>query len=75
MNTDPQHQWLSEYLSGLITPTEAAVLKRMTLNTFKYRTKQEGAPQPVIVGSGHVFYRLCEVKAWKPKTQPKTRRK
>lgn len=50
----------------LLTPTEAADLKGMSLNAFKYRASKPPAPQPVIIGSGHVFYRRDEVMAWKP---------
>ena len=52
-------------------PTEAAALKGLTLNCFKYRRRAapENAPEPVVAGDGHVFYRRADVLAWTPVTQ------
>jgi predicted DNA-binding transcriptional regulator AlpA len=53
----------------LLSQSEAAALKEMSLNAFKYRLNhQAGAPKPVVIGRGHLFYRESEILAWKPET-------
>ncbi len=60
-------------LAALLTPTEAARFKDMTLNHFKYHLKNDpSAPRPVLVGRfRHAFYREDDLKAWKPKLRTK----
>ena len=58
----------------LVTPTEAAALKGMSLNSFKYRIATQGGLERVIVGDGHVFYMREAVKAWNPVVQVKKKR-
>ncbi len=55
-------------INQLLTPTEAARLKEMKLNRFKYYVKTGSAPQPVLVGRfKHPFYDEGEIQAWNPK--------
>jgi len=55
-------------IDQLLTPTEAARVKDMALNRFKYYVKAGRAPQPVFVGRfKHPFYVESEVQAWTPK--------
>jgi hypothetical protein len=63
-------------IKQLVTPTEAAILKGLSLNLFKHYLKRPDAPKAVIVGDGHVFYERNEVKAWKliRKAQKNTRK-
>ena len=65
---------LEQQLVKLLSPTESARLKGMTLNKFKYHIIKEGAPRPVFVGeNGHPFFWKADIAAWKPtkrKTKP-----
>ena len=63
---------LEQELTTLLTPTEAARLKGMRLNRFKYHLDKPDAPRPVFVGpSGRPHYRLDEVRRWKPTLRSK----
>ena len=53
-------------LKQLVTATEAATLKGISLNRFKYHIAKPGAPEPVVIGNGHVFYDKRKIRAWKP---------
>lgn len=58
-------------VTQLLTPTEAAALKEMSLNRLKYHLAKPGAPPPVVVGAGHVFYARGDIEQWRPALQPK----
>lgn len=60
-------------LNQLVTPSEAAKLKDMTLNLFLYYTRLNRGPKPVLVGMfGHTFYHVNDVREWSPdKQRPK----
>jgi hypothetical protein len=51
----------------LVSPTEAAHLKGMSLNLFKYHIQKPGAPTFVLVGvNKHEYYDKREIIKWKP---------
>lgn len=59
---------LEQQLSGLLTPTEAARAKRMSLQLFKYYLRDPGSPVPVVIGkSRQRFFWPDEVKQWVPR--------
>lgn len=55
----------------LLSPTEAARTKGLTLNQLKYHMTKPGAPVPVYVGRfRHPFYYERDIEAWSPNLQP-----
>lgn len=62
-------------LALLLTPTEAARSKGLTLNHFKYLLATQPGPEPVAVGRSHVFYQAAEVAAWQPRVTKKRKTK
>jgi hypothetical protein len=58
---------LEQELKKMLTPTEAARLKGMKLNKFKYHITKPHAPRPVFVGEHcHPFYYKAEIAKWEP---------
>ena len=58
---------IEQEFAKLVTPTRAARLKGMPLNSFKYRVRKDGAPRPVFVGEdGDIYYYKTDILAWKP---------
>lgn len=53
-------------LTQLLSPTEAAKMKGLTLNAFKYRLREHGGLNEIVIGDQHKFYLRSEVKAWNP---------
>ena len=64
---------IEQQLTNLLSPTESARLKGMSLNKFKYHIVKPGAPRPTFVGEhGHPFYDKNDVAKWQP-TKRKTK--
>ena len=61
-------------VTQLLTPTEAARRKGLSLNHLKYLLSSRGGLTPVVVGDRHVFYIRSQVDAWTPITKPKKQR-
>lgn len=56
----------------LLTPTEAARAKGMSLNQLKHHLKNPGAPAPILVGlHRHKFYDVEQIQNWQPKVRKK----
>ena len=61
-------------ISQLLSPTEAAHAKDMSLNQFKYHIAKPNAPKPFIVGNAHPFYDREQIRLWKPSRMVKKRK-
>ena len=63
--------YLEQQLAELLTPTEAAASKNMSLQLFKHYLKKPGAPKPLHVGKRRDrYFWPDEIANWNPK-QPK----
>lgn len=62
----------NQLLNSLLTPTEAARLKGMKLNRFKYHIGKPAAPKPHLVGEyGHPFFLRDDIIRWQPTERSK----
>ena len=62
---------LEQHLRGLLTATEAAASKGMSLQLFKHYLGKSGAPKPLHVGKSRCrYFWPDEIATWNPK-QPK----
>lgn len=56
------------HFEQLVTVTEAAKAKKMTVELLRHHLKKPDAPKPVYIGrEHHRFYDVNEIEAWKPK--------
>lgn len=60
----------------LLSPSEAASSKGLTIRQFIYHMARPGAPKPVFIGKyKHPFYDEAEIAAWQPNLQPQKGRR
>ena len=55
-------------INQLLTQSEVAALKRMTLSLLAHHLAKADAPRPVVIG-GRRLYRREDIRDWKPATR------
>lgn len=53
-------------LEHLLSPSEAATYKGMSLSLFMHYEKEKRVPEVVIIGKGHRFYDKEKIRQWEP---------